>query len=106
MTGPEPPPGRRIDGWLEPFFSDSTLWPVGLVLLLVLATLLAALWLLALGSRSPLAALALALLAAASAEGLWRDWRRGGPGRASALMLALWASSALIAGLAAGVGLV
>lgn len=65
---PEERRRREPDHWLEPIFSDSTLWPLLLVMLLILVTLGAALLLLALADRNLFAMAALAVVAIVSVD--------------------------------------
>lgn len=94
----------RMDGLIEPFFSESTLWPVLAVLVLSLVTMGAAILVNALRRRNLFAVAALAVLAAMSADIVWSDVKRRRLGRASALIVALWLLSAGLAAAAAWLG--
>lgn len=97
---------RRADHWILPFFTDSTLWPVLTVAVLSLATIGAAILLLAVGARNIFALAALVVLAWISADGLRPDLRRHRLGPVSGLIVAVWLGSALAAVAAVALGLV
>ena len=102
---PEAEP-RGVERWLLPYFTDSTLWPVTIVLLAALSMFGAVALLLALGDRNLFAMAALAILAVGSVEGLVRDVRRRRRlGAVSILILAVWLLSALVAVAASYYGL-
>jgi hypothetical protein len=105
VPGPGSAPSRA-DRILAPFFSDVGLWPVTLVTALALSTFGASALLLAFASGSRLALAALALLAVATGDAVWRSVReRRRLGTAAAALLGLWVLSALIALLAHGMGI-
>ncbi len=97
--------GRRIEQWILPFFTDSTLWPVLLVMAGVLATIGAAVLLLAVGDRNAFAIAALLLMLGMSGEQLYRDLRRGRLGLAGASIACLWLLIGLVAALLVRTGL-
>jgi hypothetical protein len=86
------------DRWIEPYFRDSTLWPVLAVVCAVLATLVATVLLLAVVERSLPALAALLALAWMSADATLRQLRaRRRLGLAGGTILAVWALGALAA---------
>ena len=102
---PDEPEPRGVERWILPYFTDSTLWPVTIVLIATMSMFGAAVLLLALGDRNLFALAALAILVVGSVEGLVRDLRRRRLGAASMLILAVWLLSALVAGVALHYGL-
>ena len=76
---------------------DPALWPVLMVLVLVAATLGAALLLFAVVDRNPFAMMALALLVVMSAHAVEGDVRRLRFGVAPRVVAALWGASAAVA---------
>lgn len=99
------PPEAGLDRWIDPFFSDSMLWPVLIVLVTAFAIFGAAVLLLAVRTRSFFAIAALLVLVVASAEALRSDLHRRRVGRAGGLILVLWTLSALLALAAARFGM-
>ena len=95
--GAPAPASRRLEQWIRPFFTDSTLWPVLFVMAAVLATFGAAMLLLAVGERNGFAIAALALLLVMSADLVYRDLRRGRLGLAGGAIVGLWLLIGLIA---------
>jgi hypothetical protein len=95
---------RRLEDWIRPFFSDSTLWPVLAVAILSLSSFGAALLLLALGARNYFAIAALVVLAGISVDAIWVDLRRRRLGPVAGIILALWSVSALAAAVAVAFG--
>jgi hypothetical protein len=98
----EPPPAREpeessLDRFLEPFFTDSGLWPTVFVAGGIVATFGAAIVLMALRARNLFALAALALLVVMSGDVLQRDLRQRRLGRASRVVLALWSLVTLTA---------
>jgi hypothetical protein len=89
----------RLERWIRPFFVESTLWPVLLVLAGVLATIGAALLLLAVGDRNGFAIVALLLLLGMSADLVYRDLRRRRLGIVGGSVVGLWLLIGLIAAL-------
>jgi hypothetical protein len=106
----EPPPPREpeessLDRFLEPFFTDSGLWPTVFVAAAIGAVFGAAIVLMALRARNLFALAALALLVVMSGDVLQRDVQRRRLGRASRVVLVLWTLVALTAGGALAVGI-
>ena len=101
--GPEGAPGKpptrpSLDAWLEPYFHDSTLWPVLVVAAAIAVTFAAALLLLALADRRLNAMAALALALGASVRFAVREWRaRRRLGLGARSLLGLWALAAVVA---------
>lgn len=89
--GDEP---RSLGDWLAPFFEDPALWPLLFVVGGIFSVLGAAALLLATVERSPFAAAALLPAFWISVDVAFREWRRGGFGRASACIAVLWTLSA------------
>lgn len=98
---PEDSFDRAVDRHLSIFYRDSTLWPVLVVVVAAVATLGAAMLLLALRERNPYALFALALLAWISVDLAWRDLSQRRFGVASRSVLLLWSAAAGVALLAA-----
>jgi len=97
---------RGVERFILPYFTDSTLWPVTIVLLTALSMFGATILLLAVGERNLFAVAALLILAAGSVEGVVREVRRRRRiGAVSKLILAVWLLSALVAGVALRYGL-
>jgi hypothetical protein len=97
--------GSRLDAWIEPYFRDSTLWPVLVVAAAILVTLAAALLLLALVERDLYAIAALLAAGWISGDFVLRDVRgHGRVGLAGGTLLALWAMGAVAAAVARGLG--
>ena len=81
-----------FERWLEPYFRDSSLWPVLVVAAAILVTVLAAVLVLAVGDRNPAAIAALLALLWASADATLRELRsRRRLGLVGASILAVWA---------------
>jgi hypothetical protein len=99
------PRDTRVEELLRPFFSDSALWPVLVVLFAALTTFGAALLLLALKARSAYAIAALVVILGVSLDALRGPLRRRRFGIAGGSIVAFWLLSALLAGLAAHQGL-
>lgn len=95
---------RRLDAHLLEYVRDPALWPVLVVALAIFVTLGTALLLAALRLRNVFALAALAVLAVASGDVLWRDLRRHRVGAASRAVLALWLLSLLASAFAVGRG--
>ena len=94
-----------IDSWLEPFFTDSALWPVVLVAAGCFATLGAAVLVAALHARHYAALAALLLLAWMSFDVVKRTRRKGRLGLLGRCVIGLWGLSALFAGAGIYLGL-
>ena len=87
-----------FERWIEPYFRDSTLWPVLIVAVSILVTLVAAVLLLAVVDRQLYAMAALLALAWMSGDAMLRQLRtRRRVGLLGAGILAVWA----LAGVAA-----
>ena len=87
-----------LERWIEPYFRDSTLWPVLAVAAAIAVTLVASLLVLAIADRNLAAMAGLAALAWMSADATLRrlrSRRRLGPIGAS--ILAVWALAAAAA---------
>ncbi len=95
----------RSEQMLRPFFEDSALWPVLVVIALSLASFGAAILVAAIADRNYAAIAALLVLALISGDLLRVDLRRRRFGVVSGLMLSLWVLSALLAGAAVTLGL-
>jgi hypothetical protein len=81
-----------LERWFEPFFRDSSLWPVLVAGVAILVTLLATVLVLAVGDRNPGAIAALLALAWMSADATRRQLRaHRRPGLLGASILAVWA---------------
>ena len=87
-----------IDSWIEPFFTDSALWPVVLVAAGCFATLGAAILVAALQAGHYAALGALLLLAWMSFDVVKRNRREGRLGLLGRFVVSLWGLSALFAG--------
>ncbi len=86
------------DRWIEPYFRDSSLWPVLAVALAILVTLVAAVLLLALVDRNLPALAALLALGWMSGDATLRQLRaRRRLGLVGGSILAVWALGALAA---------
>jgi hypothetical protein len=105
LDSDRPPEGSAVDRHLRVFFTDSTLWPVLVSAAAIFVALGAALWLLAVEDRNPLAIAALLLLAILSFEWVHRDRQRGRLGLASRSLGVLWLASAAAALLASWAGI-
>lgn len=110
--GEEPPPpahdvGRdsAADRFLRPLLSDSTLWPILIVVMAVLATFFGSVLLVALRRRSLAAAAALLGLAWLTTGPLADSWRRRRLGPAAGLAVVLWLLAVAVALLGARTGL-
>jgi hypothetical protein len=97
--------GRLLDRLILPYFTELALWPILLVAILSLATVGAAILLLAIHDRNYYALGALLILAGMSVDAVLRDLRHRRLGPASGLIVALWLLSALVAAGAARIGL-
>ncbi len=97
---------QSLDRWLQPFVSDSGLWPVLIVALLCLATFGAAALLIAIGRRNWFAIGVIAAGVVASVDLARPDLRRRRVGATSGILLALWLLSALLAFIAVAAGVV
>jgi hypothetical protein len=81
-----------LESWIEPYFRDSSLWPVLLVALAIGATLLGSLILLAAVDRQPTAMAALVALVWMSGDATRRQLRaRRRLGLVGGSLLSLWA---------------
>jgi len=88
-----------FERWIEPYFRDSSLWPVLVVAATILVTLVAAILVLAVGDRNPAAMAALLALVWMSADATLREIRsRRRLGLVGGAILAVW-----VLGAAAGV---
>jgi hypothetical protein len=97
---------RGVERFILPYFTDSSLWPVTIVLLAALSMFGATVLLLALGERNLFAVAALLILAVGSVESLVREVRRRRRiGAVFLSILAVWLLSALVAGVALRYGL-
>ena len=94
-----------IDSWIEPFFTDSTLWPVVLVAAGCFATLGAAVLVAAFYAGHFAALGALLLLAWLSFDVVKRNRREGRLGLVGRCVVGLWGLSALFAGAGIYLGL-
>jgi hypothetical protein len=95
--GGDPVP-RSFDVWLEPYFHDSTLWPVLVVAAAIAVTFAASLLLLALADQRLNAMAALALALGASVHYSVREWRaRRRLGLGARSLLGLWSLAAVVA---------
>ena len=95
-----------FDRWIEPYFRDSTLWPVLIVAAAILATLVAAVLLLAVVDRHLYAMAALLVLAWMSGDALLRQVRaQRRVGLVGGCILGVWAlgAAAAIAARLAGI---
>jgi hypothetical protein len=97
--------GSGLERWLRPYLSDSTLWPVTFVAVVVLVLFGATLVLLAARERNLFAAAALLGLAWISADGVRASRRAGRVGTLGRAIVALWALVALSAAAAIVLGL-
>jgi hypothetical protein len=87
-----------LDRWIEPYFRDSTLWPVLVVAAAIAVTLVAALLVLAVVDRNLYGMGALLALGWSSADATWRDLRaRRRIGLVSGAILVVWALGAAAA---------
>jgi hypothetical protein len=87
-----------LDRWIEPYFRDSTLWPVLAVAAAIAVTLVATLLVLAVVDRNLYAMGALLALGWMSADAAWRDFgARRRVGLVSGAILAVWALGAAAA---------
>jgi hypothetical protein len=87
-----------LDRWVEPYFRDSTLWPVLVVAAAIAVTLVAALLVLAVVDRNLYGMGALLALGWMSVDATWRDLRaRRRIGLVSGAVLAVWALGAAAA---------
>jgi hypothetical protein len=105
MSEPEGDGGSRLERWLGPYFTDSTLWPVTFAAVVVLVLLGAALLIFAARERNPFAAAALLGLAWISADAVRSSRRAGRLGAVGRAILALWALVAGVAAAALALGL-
>jgi hypothetical protein len=80
-----------VERWIEPYFRDSSLWPVLVVMAAILVTLVATLLLLAVGDRNLAAMAALLALGWMSVDATLRQLRsRGRLGLVGGSILAIW----------------
>ena len=87
-----------FDRWIEPYFRDSTLWPVLVVAASILVTLVAAVLLLAVVDRNLSAMAAVLALAWMSGDAMLRQLRaRRRLGLVGGAILGVWALSAAAA---------
>lgn len=86
-----------VDSWLQPFFTDSALWPVVLVTAGCLGTLGAAMLVAALYVFNYAAIGALLLLAWMSSDAVIRNRKEGRFGLLGRCIMSLWFVSALLA---------
>ncbi|UCE87586.1 MAG: hypothetical protein JSU66_07690 [Deltaproteobacteria bacterium] len=96
---------RRLEDWIRPLFTDSTLWPLLIVAILSLVTFGSAILLLAIRTRNHFALAALVILAWLSADASRSDLRRRRLGPVSGLILAVWSTAGLVAVAAVALGL-
>lgn len=101
----QPPPGNETkrsaaDRHLAPFFEDSALWPVVIVIAAVGVTLLGALLFAAAFDRNWFALAASLGLFWMSFDWVWRERRTGRFGTISRCLAVLWLLSTFAAGLA------
>ena len=90
-----------FERWIEPYFRDSSLWPVLVVAAAILVTLVATILVLAVGDRNVAAMAALLALVSMSADATLREVRsRRRLGLVGGSILAVWVLSAA-AGVAA-----
>ena len=90
------PESRRFADHLQEYVRDSTLWPVLLVAVGIVATIGASVLLATLGGNL-YAAAAGVLLVVGTLDAGWREWRDRGFGVVGGLLVLLWSLSALAA---------
>ncbi len=84
-------PQDAFGRWVLPYFEDSALWPVLLVVVAVLAATLTPVLLNAIRHLDLRAILATLVLLIATGRGIRWEWRtRGRPGGVSASLVAIW----------------
>jgi len=87
-----------FERWIEPYFRDSSLWPVLVVAAAIVVTLVATILVLAVGDRNLAAMAALLAFAWMSADATWRELRsRRRLGLVGAAILAVWVLGAAAA---------
>jgi len=87
-----------LERWIEPYFRDSSLWPVLVAAAAILVTLLATVLVLAVGDRNLAAMAALLGLVWMSADATLRQLRASGRlGRVGAAILVIWLLGAAVA---------
>ncbi len=99
-------PAEGVDTWLRPFFEDSSLWPVAIVVALSLFTMGAGLLLLVWLTANPFALLAIVLLAGMTVDIAVRALRRGAAKALAWCAIGLWLGSLGVAALGIAFGLV
>ena len=108
---PEEPEGddeaarSRVGELLDPFFTDSSLWPVLIAAVLIFVVFGAAILLFAVRTRNLFAVVALIALLFMSADAVRADWRGRRPGRAGGFVLGIWLAAAGVAAVAASYGI-
>ena len=104
---PEEREGAGIEQWLAPLFTDSTLWPLTLVVAGCLSTIGAAIWVAALYNQNFFAAAGLLGIAWICFDVVRRHRRKTGRiGLVGWSIVSLCLLSAAIGGIAIGLGLV
>lgn len=80
-----------VERWIFPYFEDSSLWPVLLVVIAALAAFLTPVLLYAVAYRDLRAILATGLVLFVTARAIRWEWRlRGRPGGVGVSLLAVW----------------
>ena len=97
-------PVEGVDTWLRPFFEDSSLWPVAIVVALCLFTMGAGVLLLVWMTANPFALLAIVLLAGMTVDIAVRALRRGTKKVLAWCAISLWLGSLAVAALGVALG--
>ena len=91
---PEPGDTEEIDAvqrWVLPYFEDTSLWPVLLVVLAALIAFVSLAALFAVRDREPLGIVASGLLIVASVRAIRWEWQiRGRPGAIGVTLVVVW----------------
>jgi len=96
-----------VERWVLPYFRDSSLWPVLLVVLAALIAFLASAVLYAVRDREPLGIVATGLLLVGSLRAIRWEWQvRGRFGAIGITLVVVWGLAALAAWYGARSGLV
>ena len=97
---------NAVERWVLPYFEDSALWPVLLVVLAALIAFVAFAVLFAVRDLEPLGIVATGLLIVGSVRAIRWEWRlQGRPGAIGISLLVVWALSAVVAWYGARSGL-